>query len=495
MTWIPVCIKFHENPVETMISFLNAIQNSLDFDFTLLPNYIMHCDDLNPMTILKSFTREKQLLKIKENNYDIIVIGGGATGAGCCYQATLQGYKVCLLEANDFASGTSSKSTKLLHGGIRYLEKAFWNFDKRQFDLVKEALHERKHFFTIAPQLCYKIPVLIPSTSYMMLPYHYAGAKVYDWISGKESLNPSYFLSKKLMLSLFPQINPNRFVGGVIFYDGMQDDARMNMMLALTSAFHGATVLNYAPVTSLLKDNNRITGVVMKDKLDNSEHHINAKIVINATGPFTDQLMRLDNPGHSDIVVPSRGTHLTLPSYICPKEMGIVDPSSDGRVTYLLPWLNESIAGTTDEKCDVEEHSKPTQQEIDWILKELKTYLHPDLPLDKDDIKSTWSGIRPLVRDPDAKDTSALVRSHKVITSNSGLISIVGGKWTSYRAMANDTIEAAQSNGLGKTITSIKSMMLGAENWHSFYFADLMKKYKINEDVLLIHADCKTFIP
>ena len=473
-----------------MLTLLNAKLNSLEIDFksSIRQAFTMYCDDVNPITLFKqAFNRESQLKDIKSTDYDIIIIGGGATGAGCCYQATLLGYKVCLLDANDFASQTSSKSTKLLHGGIRYLEKAFWNLDKRQFDLVTEALHERKHFFHLAPQLCYNVPILIPSDSYFRLPYFYAGAKMYDWLSGKESLNPSFFLTRKLMLSFFPQLNPTRFIGGVIYYDGMQDDARMNMMLALTSAYHGANLLNYAKVTKLIKTNGAVIGVEVHDQINDKSFSINAKAIINATGPFTDHIMRLDDQEHQDLVVPSRGTHLTLPAYICPKNMGIVDPSSDGRVTYLLPWLNESIAGTTDEKCPVTTNSVPSQHEVDWILKELKTYLHPNLPLDYSDIKSTWSGIRPLIRDPDAKDTSALVRSHKVITSPSNLISIVGGKWTTYRAMAKDTIEeAARIGKLELKPNGAKwQRILGGDDWHSFHFIELMKQYEISEDVIL----------
>eukprot|EP00835_Amoeboradix_gromovi_P005302 NODE_486_length_7793_cov_0.204315.p1 type:complete len:501 gc:universal NODE_486_length_7793_cov_0.204315:1870-3372(+) len=481
-----------------LVSLLNASLSSFPFDFKSSNDYFkyltLHADEINPLDILKSFNRKTQLNKVKNTPlYDIVIIGGGATGAGCLYQATLRGYSACLVDSNDFASQTSSKSTKLLHGGIRYLEKAFWNLDKRQYDLVTEALHERKHFFQLAPYLCYNVPILIPADSYLRLPYFYAGAKVYDWLSGKESLNPSFFLSKQLMLSFFPQLNPSRFIGGVIYYDGMQNDARMNMMLCLTSCYYGANLLNYVEVTKLTRDSsNAVNGVVVVDKITNESFEIHAKAVINATGPFTDTIMKLDNPNHENLVVPSRGTHLTLPSYICPSDMGIVDPSSDGRVTYLLPWQNEAIAGTTDVKCDTKPDSTPSQSEIDWILKELKTYLHPDLPLDSGDIKSSWSGIRPLIRDPDAKDTKELVRSHKVITSPSGLISIVGGKWTTYRQMAKDTLESIQIQPSNKSIHN--KTILGGAGWNSFYFIELMKEFKINEDVITTNIDCETYI-
>ncbi|KAL9052199.1 MAG: hypothetical protein Q9162_005524 [Coniocarpon cinnabarinum] len=389
--------------------------------------------------------------------YDLLIIGGGATGAGVALDAVTRGLKVALVERDDFASGTSSKSTKLVHGGVRYLEKAFWEVDYNQYKLVKEALRERRYFLDTAPHLSQWLPIMIPVDKWWKAAYFWAGTKAYDFLAGSENIESSYFLTKSKALDAFPMLKKDNLFGALVYYDGAHNDSRMNISLAMTAALYGATVVNQAEVTSLSKDTTtgQLTGATLKDLIPsrdgNPSNHdtfsIRAKGIVNATGPFTDSIRKLDDPSIPEIVAPSAGAHVILPGYFSPSNMGLLDPStSDGRVIFFLPWHGNTIAGTTDAPTDILQNPIAGEQEIAWILKEIQAYLAPEINVRRGDVLAAWSGIRPLVRDPKAKNTEGLVRNHLLTSSPSGLLTISGGKWTTYRQMAEETVDAAIEN-------------------------------------------------
>ncbi|ROW12965.1 hypothetical protein VPNG_04755 [Cytospora leucostoma] len=387
----------------------------------------------------------------KTEEYDILVVGGGATGTGVALDAATRGLKVALVERDDFASGTSSKSTKLVHGGVRYLEKAVWNLDYSQYQLVKEALKERKYFLQTAPHLSEWLPIMLPLDKWWKAPYYWAGTKFYDFLAGSEGIESSYFLTKSKAIDNFPMLKRTDLVGALVYYDGAHNDSRMNASLAMTAALYGATVVNHLEVTGLDKDaNGKLRGAKVKDVIPErdgkatEEFHIRAKCVINATGPFSDGIRKLDDQECKEIVAPASGVHIILPGYYSPAKMGLIDPStSDGRVIFFLPWQGNTIAGTTDKPAQITKDPLPDEESIQWILNEVSHYLSPDINVRRGDVLAAWSGLRPLVKDPKAKNTQSLVRNHLIDISESGLVTCAGGKWTTYRQMAEECVDAA----------------------------------------------------
>jgi len=385
------------------------------------------------------------------SEYDLLVIGGGATGTGIALDAASRGLKVALVERDDFASGTSSKSTKLVHGGVRYLEKAVFELDYNQYKLVKEALRERRYFLDTAPHLSQWLPIMIPVNKWWQAPYFWAGTKAYDFLAGSENIETSYFLTRSKALDAFPMLKKDNLWGALVYYDGAHNDSRMNISLAMTAALYGATLVNHMEVTGLEKDaNGRLCGAKVKDLIpekDGStgeEFSIKAKGIINATGPFTDAIRKMDDQEVPEIVAPSSGVHVILPGYYSPSNMGLIDPrTSDGRVIFFLPWQGNTIAGTTDAPCEVDPNPVAQEQEIEWILKEVQNYLQPEINVRRGDVLAAWSGIRPLVRDPKKAKSEGLVRNHLITTSDSGLLTMAGGKWTTYRQMAEEAVDEA----------------------------------------------------
>ncbi|XP_011159595.2 glycerol-3-phosphate dehydrogenase, mitochondrial isoform X2 [Solenopsis invicta] len=394
-------------------------------------------------------TREDQVKVLKSQDYDVLIIGGGATGAGCALDACTRGLKTALVEADDFASGTSSRSTKLIHGGVRYLQKAIMQVDIEQYKMVKEALHERASMLESAPHLAHPLPIMLPVYTWWQIPYYWFGIKMYDLVAGSKTVKSSYYLSKSNALELFPMLKGDKLRGAIVYYDGQQDDARMNLAVALTASRHGATVVNHVKVVNLLKGLDRdgkrvLVGAHLRDELTGEEWDVKAKAIINATGPFTDHIRKMDDQNVASICCPSSGVHIVLPGYYSPDQMGLLDPAtSDGRVIFFLPWQKQTIAGTTDLPCEVTHNPRPTEDEIMFILQEVKNYLNPDVEVRRGDVLSAWSGIRPLVSDPNKPNTQSLARNHIVHVSPTNLITIAGGKWTTYRAMAQETIDAA----------------------------------------------------
>ena len=399
----------------------------------------------------KAETKQGLDRETSRHPYDLLVIGGGATGTGIALDAASRGLKVALVERDDFGAGTSSKSTKLVHGGVRYLEKAVFELDYSQYRLVKEALRERRYFLDTAPHLSQWLPIMIPVQKWWQAPYFWAGTKFYDFLAGSENIETSYFLTKSRALDAFPMLKKQNLFGALVYYDGAHNDSRMNISLAMTAALYGATAVNHLEVTGLKKDGQgRLCGALVKDLVaerddsNGEEFTILAKGIINATGPFTDAIRSMDDPHVEDIVAPSSGVHVVLPGYFSPSNMGLIDPhTSDGRVIFFLPWQGNTIAGTTDSPCEITANPVAGEEEIRWILNEVSNYLQPGINVRRGDVLAAWSGIRPLVRDPNKGKSEGLVRNHLVTTSKSGLITISGGKWTTYRQMAEEAVDEA----------------------------------------------------
>ncbi|KAF8523298.1 FAD dependent oxidoreductase, partial [Hysterangium stoloniferum] len=312
------------------------------------------------------------------------------TGAGVAVDAASRGLKVALVERDDFR--TSSQSTKLVHGGVRYLQKAVTELDYEQYKLVRETLHERRIFLQTAPYLSSMLPIMLPIYKwfirYWQVPYYWAGCKMYDFLAGGENMGSSYVMSKGKAVEAFPMLKTDGLVGAVVYYDGQHNDSRMNIALIMTAVQQGAVVANHVEVTSLLKTNSggKVTGASVRDTLTGNTWDIRAKGVINATGPFADALLTLDNPDHRPIVQSSSGVHVTLPNYYSPRTMGLLDPStSDGRVIFFLPWQGNTIAGTTDTKASLEVEPRAREDDIRWILEEIRHYLSPDIQVRRED--------------------------------------------------------------------------------------------------------------
>ncbi len=369
------------------------------------------------------------------NNFDIIIIGGGATGLGTAVEAASRGYKTLLLEAFDYGKGTSSKSTKLVHGGIRYLA----NLD---FALVQEGLEERFYFLKNAPHLAKKQTYLIPFQNWFEKIKYWLGIRVYDYLAGKKKVGKSRFLSKNETLQEAPDLNADKILGGAIYNDGQFDDCRMLIALLRTFESLGGISYNYHEVIDFITNSNRINGVVVKDKINNQTHEFYAKVVVNATGTFSDSLMNLaEKTDKYATVSAAQGTHLVFDREIFDSKHAILVPeTSDGRVLFILPWNDKVVVGTTDVKVPSPSLEPIAQEsEIDFILETLNAYANK--PVTRNEIRSVFCGQRPLVTSANAKNTAKISRKHEIFQTSNGLVTMVGGKWTIYRRMGQDTID------------------------------------------------------
>ncbi|XP_044043124.1 glycerol-3-phosphate dehydrogenase, mitochondrial isoform X2 [Siniperca chuatsi] len=438
-------------------------------------------------------SRQAQLAALRNaEEFDVLVVGGGATGVGCALDAVTRNLKTALVERSDFSSGTSSRSTKLIHGGVRYLQKAIMQLDYEQYMMVKEALHERANLLEIAPHLSAPLPIMLPVYKWWQLPYYWAGIKMYDLVAGIQCLKSSYVLSKRKALELFPMLKKDKLVGAIVYYDGQHNDARMNLAIGLTAARYGAAIANYTEVVRLLKTKDpqtgkeKVCGARCRDVITGQEFDVRAKCVINATGPFTDSLRKMDNQETKNICQPSAGVHIVIPGYYSPDNMGLLDPAtSDGRVIFFLPWEKMTIAGTTDTPTNVTAHPIPGEDDINFILSEVRNYLSPDVEVRRGDVLAAWSGIRPLVTDPDSKDTQSICRNHIVSISDSGLVTIAGGKWTTYRSMAEETLDAAiKAHSLtAEPCKTVGLMLEGAKGWTPTLYIRLVQDYGLENEV------------
>uniref|UniRef100_A0A8I5N180 Glycerol-3-phosphate dehydrogenase n=1 Tax=Papio anubis TaxID=9555 RepID=A0A8I5N180_PAPAN len=455
--------------------------------------YVKAADYISEPVNREPPSREAQLLTLQNTSeFDILVIGGGATGSGCALDAVTRGLKTALVERDDFSSGTSSRSTKLIHGGVRYLQKAIMKLDIEQYRMVKEALHERANLLEIAPHLSAPLPIMLPVYKWWQLPYYWVGIKLYDLVAGSNCLKSSYVLSKSRALEHFPMLQKDKLVGAIVYYDGQHNDARMNLAIALTAARYGAATANYMEVVSLLKKTDpqtgkvRVSGARCKDVLTGQEFDVRAKCVINATGPFTDSVRKMDDKDAAAICQPSAGVHIVMPGYYSPESMGLLDPAtSDGRVIFFLPWQKMTIAGTTDTPTDVTPHPIPSEEDINFILNEVRNYLSCDVEVRRGDVLAAWSGIRPLVTDPKSADTQSISRNHVVDISESGLITIAGGKWTTYRSMAEDTINAAikTHNLKAGPSRTVGLFLQGGKDWSPTLYIRLVQDYGLESEV------------
>ncbi|MBU0924612.1 FAD-dependent oxidoreductase [bacterium] len=380
-------------------------------------------------------------MQLQDENYDIIIIGAGAVGSGIVLDASLRGYKVLLLEKNDIASGASSKSSKLVHGGVRYLEKAIKNLDKSQYDLVKEGLQERAIFLKNASNLSSRVKINIPTFSYINLFYTWIGLFMYKLIASKKSLGNNSFLNKVVSTLFFPNIKNEKLKGCVSFYDGTFLDTRMIISLLQTANNKGASLKNYCEVNGFLYDENqKIIGVKYFDKFENQEYEVFSKCVINASGASVDNIRILDDKYSDEILALSSGVHIVVKKeFLGSSEALLISNTSDGRIIFILPYLNHCLIGTTDESCVYDENPKVKDKQIEYLLNEVNIYFQK--PLEKEDILSSWSGIRPLIKNRNINTTQEIVREHLITSSKNGLISIAGGKWTTYRKMAQDMID------------------------------------------------------
>ncbi len=389
------------------------------------------------------FRRESLLEQLqKTSSWDVIVIGGGATGLGIALDSTTRGYKTLLLEQVDFAKGTSSRSTKLVHGGVRYLAQG-------NIDLVKEALYERGLMLKNASHLVSNQSFIIPNYKWWDNFFYTVGLKMYDFLAGKLSFGKSVRINKKETSKRLPTIKTDNLKGGVVYHDGQFDDSRLAINIAQTSIENGATLLNHCKVMSLLKNENGIVNGVRAHDIENDiSYNLSAKVVINATGVFTDEILQLDNAEAKDMVRPSQGIHLVLDQSFLPGNDAIMIPKTDdGRVLFLVPWHDKVIVGTTDTLLD--SHSlepKPLEEEVEFIISTANRYLNKKVS--RDNVLSVFAGLRPLAAPKDKSEkTKEISRSHKIIISNSELITITGGKWTTYRRMAQDIINKAIAIG------------------------------------------------
>ena len=386
----------------------------------------------------KKVTRAGLVNNIEKNkDWDVVVIGGGASGLGAAIDAVSRGFSTLLLEQYDFTKGTSSRSTKLVHGGVRYLAQG-------NISLVLEALKERGLLLKNAPHLVTNTSFLIPAYNWWSIPFYTIGLTIYDLLAGRLSFGRSLPRSKATTLKNIPTLLKKGLRGSTLYHDGQFDDARLGINMAQTVNENGGTAINYFKVNDFIKTNGKISGVKATDTETQKSYIINAKVVINATGVFVNQMVKKDDPKAEDIIKPSQGVHLVLDKSFLPTHYGLMIPKTpDGRVLFAVPWHDKVIVGTTDmpkDACDIEPMA--TNEEVDFILETAGRYL--ERKPTRADVKSIFAGLRPLAapKNVDGK-TKEISRSHKVIESDSGLLTIIGGKWTTYRQMGEDIIDAA----------------------------------------------------
>lgn len=384
--------------------------------------------------------RDAMLAQIIEiPGWDVVIIGGGATGLGCAVDAASRGYKTLLVEQYDFGKGTSGKSTKLVHGGVRYLAQG-------NIKLVMEALRERAYLLHNAPHVTIAAAFVVPVYNLRHKLFYGIGLKMYDLLAGKLSLGKTKWLNKKQTLQYLHGISDKNLYGGILYYDGQFDDTRLAIELAVTAVEHGATVLNYCKAEALIKANEKITGVTLKDTINDKTYTVKAKAVINATGVFADAVMQMDEPTNEKLIAPSQGVHIVIEKKFFPGNAAMMIPKTDdGRVLFAVPWHNKVILGTTDTPvADVTIEPKPLAEEISFIIHHANRFLAQTIS--EKDVLSMFAGLRPLIKQKGIVSTAMLNREHTIFVSASGLITVSGGKWTTYRKIAEDVI--------GKAITS-----------------------------------------
>lgn len=401
---------------------------------------------------------------------------------GCALDAQLRGMSSVLLDAGDFVSRTSSASTKLVHGGVRYLQQAVAELDYGQYAMVRKALHERISMLRNAPFLAHPLELLVPCSSWFELIYYSFGMKMYDWISGRARLFPSHALSKAESIRRMPSLRGDKLVGTVSYADGQFDDARYGLALAQTFARQGGELLNYAKVVDFGKDaSGRLASVAVEDQLTGERFRISAKIFVNCTGPFADHIRLMAHSGVSERLRFSKGVHILLPLAAIKSEAALLIPKTeDGRVIFAIPWFGSLLVGTTDDEAKLTDDLVVTPAEVDYLLQQVNRYLNVSLVAS--DVEAAFAGLRPLVASKGAVHTKKLIRDHEVeVDETSGLISVLGGKWTTYRAMAEDGINHAQQALTGrKTACRTQDFPLaGSRGFTAGYAKELTDQYGV----------------
>jgi glycerol-3-phosphate dehydrogenase len=393
--------------------------------------------------------------------------------------------RTALVEKQDFSEGTSSRSTKLIHGGVRYLEQAVKKLDRGQFNLVRDALHERALLLRLAPHLTRPLQLVTPLKRWWEAPYYWIGLMLYDLLSGRASIGRSAYLSRRRSLERYPALRAEGLVGSVAYFDGQFDDARMNVELALTAIEHGAAAVNHMEVTALVKENGRLAGAVLRDGASGETLTVKARVIINAGGPFCDLIRRMDDPHCEPMLTTSSGVHIILDAAYAPRDLGMLIPQTeDGRVLFALPWMDHTLVGTTDTPAPLSEHvpvlvKKSSISCATCACISIK-------PVSRKDVRAAWSGLRPLVSNPKAAGTAIISRDHVIADSPSGLITITGGKWTTYRKMAQDAVtHAVARGGLNPQhpCRTLRIPTVGAAGYDAEGGPKLAAQYKIEMEV------------
>jgi glycerol-3-phosphate dehydrogenase len=429
--------------------------------------------------------RAEELQAVAGKSFDVCVIGGGATGAGCALDAQLRGLRTVLLEAGDFAGATSSAATKIIHGGVRYLEEAIKDVDPKEYHVVVRALHERVRMLNNAPHLTRQLQFLIPSFRWLDVAYLDIGLKIYDWLAGSARISPSKYVSREETLERMPQLKRDGLIGSVEYADGQFDDARYNLALVQTFSGAGGDVLNYARVTEFGRDAaGRLSSVSVTDQLSGKQFTVKARAFVNATGPFTDSIRTLATDSLPRRMRLSKGSHILLPVEVFPSHDAMLIPKTDdGRVLFAVPWNGRLLVGTTEQEVSPEDELFVSRKDIDFMLGQLNKYL--EHPVQPSQIVSGFAGARPLVSANESQSTETIARDDVIeIDPASGLISIMGGKWTTHRAMAEDTINAVQEAlGLPVTESPTRSHVLnGGEGFTINLWEQMMGVYPLSQE-------------
>lgn len=428
--------------------------------------------------------REQALVELQARRFDLCVIGGGATGSGCALDAQTRGLNTVLLEGNDFASATSSASTKLVHGGVRYLQKAIAELDMGQYHVVRRALKERARMIANAPYLARPIEIAIPCHRWIDLIYYMTGLKIYDLLAGKHKLFPCQVLSARRLIEALPAVDTKQLIGGMAFADGQFDDARYNLALIETFVEAGGTALNYAKVVSFEKSfEKKLVAAICQDQLTGRRFQIEARCFINATGPHADELRTAASSNAPSRLEVSRGTHIVLPQRFFPSDTALLVPKTqDDRIIFIIPWSNHVLVGTTDDESALQDDLLPKASEIDYLLHYFNRYVTTSAT--RADVLSAFVGLRPLVKKKAKTSSKDIIRDHEIeIDEQSGLISVLGGKWTTYRAMAEHAVNAVQASlHLPRSSCLTYNLKLaGAEEPTSDYWQTLMARFRVSE--------------
>jgi glycerol-3-phosphate dehydrogenase len=429
--------------------------------------------------------RAEELQDIEGRTFDVCVIGGGATGAGCALDAQLRGLRTVMLDAGDFAGATSSAATKIVHGGVRYLEEAIKGVDPKEYHVLIRALHERVRMLNNAPHLTRQLEFLVPSYHWLDAAYLDIGLKIYDWLAGSGRISPSKYLSREETLKRMPELKQEGLIGSVEYADGQFDDARYNIALVETFSQAGGSALNYARVVDFGRDNvGLLSGVSVRDERTGAQFSVQAKVFVNATGPFTDSIRTMATPSVPKRMRLSKGSHILLPLDLFPtKDAMLIPKTDDGRVLFAVPWNGRLLVGTTEQEVSPGDEFFVSREDIAFMLGQLNKYL--EHPVSPSQIVSGFAGARPLVSAGENQSTKKIARDDVIeVDPSSGLISIMGGKWTTHRAMAEDTINAVQK-ALGVPLTESPTRahaLYGGEGFSGDLWEKLMAAHPISKE-------------